>query len=117
MLISRSVPQKQKKCLHVFSNISKLQAFTGGIISGRTKVYIPLGYGLPFIPLGVLFIVYPDDLGIDPRCFVGWNTAAKHVYLLTNLGISLVAVIFALIVVVNVAKPQTKRRYIKYKWY
>lgn len=86
------------------------KAFTGGIISGRTKIYFPFGYGTPVIPLGVLFLVYHDDLGIDPRCFVGWNDYAKIVYLSYNGAVCLVAVVFALIILFNMAKPQTKRR-------
>lgn len=86
------------------------KAFTSGIISGRTKVYFPFGYGTPFIPLGILFLMYNDDLGIDPRCFVAWNDNAKLLYLGYNLGVCAMAVIYAIIIIFNIAKPQTKRR-------
>ena len=86
------------------------KAFTAGIISGRTKVYFPFGYGTPFLPLGLLFLMFNDDLGIDPRCFVGWNDDAKALYLLYNLGVVLVGVVFAVIILFNMARPQTKRR-------
>ena len=86
------------------------KAFTGGIISGRNKVYRPFGYGTPFLPLGLLLLMYADDLGVDPRCFVGWNTSAKFLYLLYNVGIAVLSCIIAIIIIFNIARPQTKRR-------
>ena len=86
------------------------KAFTGGIISGRTKIYFPIGYGTPLIPIGLLFLIYHDDFGVDPRCFVGWNDEAKTLYLLYNFAMSLAGVTLALIILFNVKKPQTKRR-------
>ena len=53
------------------------KAFTAGIVSQRSKVYVPWGYGTPFVPLGVLFLGFGDALGLDPRCFVGWDRIAK----------------------------------------
>ena len=86
------------------------KAFTGGIISGRTKIYFPFGYGTPLIPLGILFLLYHDDLGVDPRCFVAWNDDAKTLFLVYNLSQSFLAVVFAIIILFNMTKPQTKRR-------
>lgn len=85
------------------------KAFTAGIISGRTKIYYPLAYGAPFIPLGVFFILYNEDLGLDPRCFVGWNDEAKAMYILFNVGVSLGAVACAIVILFNMSRPQTKR--------
>ena len=96
--------------LPALAALSTFKAFTAGIISGRTKVYFPFVYGTPVIPLGVLFLVYHDDLGIDPRCFVAWNDYAKMVYLGYNLVVCLGGVVFALIILFNMARPQTKRR-------
>ncbi len=73
-------------------------------------MYAPFGYGTPFFPLGLLFLFWPDDLGVDPRCFVGWNMDAKMVYLLYNVGICFLGCIFAVIIIFNIARPQTKRR-------
>ncbi len=86
------------------------KAFTAGIISGRNKIYRPFGYGTPLLPLGLLLLLYPDDLGVDPRCFVGWNVNAKLVYLLYNVGVAFVSCVLAVIIIFNIARPQTKRR-------
>ena len=86
------------------------KAFTSGIISGRTKVYFPFGYGTPVLPLGVLFLVYHDDFGIDPRCFVAWNYWAKFIYLMYNNVMALGACVFAIIIIFNLSRPQTKRK-------
>ena len=43
------------------------KAFTAGIVSQRSKVYNPFGYGTPLLPLGILFLGFADDLGLDPR--------------------------------------------------
>lgn len=86
------------------------KAFTSGIISGRTGIYLPFGYGTPLLPLGILFLFFHDDLGVDPRCFVGWNWDAKNIYLIYNLLVCLLAVIFAIIIIFNLKKPQTRRR-------
>jgi hypothetical protein len=86
------------------------KAFTGGIISGRGKIYPPFGYGTPFFPLGFLFLLYADDLGADPRCMVAWNRDAKLLYLCYNILVAFIGVIFACIILFNTARPQTKRR-------
>ncbi len=86
------------------------RAFTAGIVSGRNGVYRPFGYGTPFLPLGLLFLFYTDDLGVDPRCFVGWNMDAKLLYLLYNVGVAATGCVFSIIIMFNLARPQTKRR-------
>jgi hypothetical protein len=85
------------------------KAFTSGIISGRTKVYYPFAYGTPLIPLGLLFLVFNDDLGLDPRCFVAWNWYAKILYLLWNLSFAFYAVVLAIIIIFNLTHAQTRR--------
>lgn len=86
------------------------RAFTAGIISGRNKVYGPIGYGSPFLVLGLLFLFFADDLGVDPRCFVGWNRNAKLLYCLNNVGVAFLGVVFSIIILFNTARPQTKRK-------
>lgn len=39
------------------------KALTSGIISGRSKIYLPFGYGTPLTIVGLLFLFYADDLG------------------------------------------------------
>ena len=46
---------------------ANFKGITSGIISGRAKIYHPFAYGTPLIPLGVLFLAFADDLGLDPR--------------------------------------------------
>ncbi len=86
------------------------KAFTAGIINKRAMIYFPFGYGTPLIPLGFLFLLFDDTLGLDPRCFVGWNLPAKYLYLSYNLSITIVGVVLSVIIIFNMTKPQTKRR-------
>ena len=61
------------------------QAITGGIIDGRSCVYLPLGWGMPMIALGYNIHVSLMDFGDDPKCFVGWSNIVKWQFFLPLL--------------------------------
>lgn len=86
------------------------KAFTGGIISGRTAVYTPFGYGTPVTLIGLLFLFFYDELGTDPRCFIAWDDTTKSIFFYYMFGVAGVGVIFAFIILFNMAKPQTRRK-------
>ena len=86
------------------------KAFTAGIISGRQMVYYPIGYGTPFLPLGILFLFFHDEMGSDPRCFISFELIAKQYYFCYVLLVALVGLVLGITVMFNVAKPQTKRK-------
>jgi len=86
------------------------KALTAGIISGRSKIYKPFGYGTPFLIIGTLFVTSADDLGTDPRCFISWDDMPKQIYLWYMDGLGLIAIIFGIIICFNIARPQTKRK-------
>ena len=86
------------------------KAFTSGIISARNKVYYPFAYGTPFIPLGVLLIFFNDNLGTEPRCFIAWDTMTKVVFFIYLLVVTFIGVSLSVVVMFNMAKPQTKRK-------
>lgn len=89
---------------------ANFKAITAGIISGRTKIYHPFAYGTPLIPLGVLFLAFADDLGLDPRCFAGWNWYAKMSYLVWNLCVTTYGAVLAIVIIFNLTHPQTRRK-------
>ena len=86
------------------------KALTSGIISGRSKIYIPFGYGTPLAIIGLLFLFYADDLGTDPRCFIAFYSGTKNLYFYYMFGINFTAIVIALIISFNIARPQTKRK-------
>ena len=86
------------------------KALTSGIISGRDKIYLPLGYGTPVTIIGVLFLIFPNELGTDPRCFIAWDDATKSIYFYYMFGLGFIAFVLAMIIMFNLAKPQTKRK-------
>ena len=86
------------------------RAFTLGIISGRNTVYIPFGYGTPLALLGALLLFFSDELGTDPRCFISWDDTTKSVFFYYIFLVTSIGVIFSLIILFNMAKPQTKRK-------
>jgi hypothetical protein len=88
---------------------ANFKALTGGIISGRGKVYMPFGYGTPVAPLGILFLFFSDELGTDPRCFISYDVTTKSIFFYYVGVVTLIGVILALILAFNIAKPQTKR--------
>ena len=89
---------------------ANFKAITAGIISGRAKIYHPFAYGTPLIPLGVLFLAFADDLGLDPRCFAAWNWYAKLSYLVWNLCMTTYGAVLAVIIIFNLTHPQTRRK-------
>lgn len=85
------------------------KAITGGIIDGRSTVYLPLGWGIPMIALGYNIYVSLMDFGDDPKCFVGWSNIVKwqfFVPLLLGAGLSFLAMI---IVICNLATPAIRK--------
>jgi len=88
------------------------KALTSGIISGRGKVYVPFGYGTPISIIGVLFLLYANELGTDPRCFISWDDTPKALYFYYMFGVTLTGVVFAFIILFNLSRPQTKRKHI-----
>jgi len=86
------------------------RAFTLGIISGRNSVYIPLGYGTPLALIGILILLFSDDLGTDPRCFIASDNASKALFFYYITTVALIGWVFSLIIIFNMAKPQTKRK-------
>jgi len=85
------------------------KALTSGIISGRAKIYVPFGYGTPITIIGVLFLLFANELGTDPRCFIAWDDIAKSVYFYYMFGLTITGVVFAFIILFNLKRPQTKR--------
>lgn len=59
---------------------------------------------------GVLFLFFADELGTDPRCFIAWDDMTKTIYFYYMFGLAAIAVVFALIILFNIARPQTKRK-------
>ena len=80
------------------------KALTAGIISARTKVYKPFGYGTPFSIIGVLLLFFADELGTDPRCFLAWDRMTKKIYFYYMFGLAFIATVFALIILFNIAR-------------
>jgi len=85
------------------------KALTSGIISGRSKIYLPFGYGTPLTIVGLLFLFYADDLGTDPRCFIAFYSGTKNLYFYYMFGVNFTSIVIALIISFNIARPQTKR--------
>ena len=85
------------------------RAFTQGIISGRQRVYYPLGYGTPLAILGVMFTFFDLELGTDPRCFISSDNLARQTFFIYLVLVALIGLVFGIIVMCNVARPQTKR--------
>ena len=78
--------------------------------SGRNAVYIPFGYGTPFMPIGMLLLFFHDELGTSPRAFISFDTITKEWYFFYLVGVSFVGFVFGLVILLNVAHPQTKRK-------
>lgn len=53
---------------------------TVGVIEGKTWAYVPLGYGVPFIDLGLTLFLYGSDYGTEPWAFLGWSNDTKMVF-------------------------------------
>jgi len=85
------------------------KAITGGIIDGRSCVYLPLGWGVPMIALGYNIYVSLMDFGDDPKCMVGWSNIVKWQFflpLLVGAGLSFMAIV---IVICNLATPAIRK--------
>lgn len=41
------------------------------------QVYYPFGYGAPLVPLGLLFLLFPGELGTDPKVFLAYDPVIK----------------------------------------
>ena len=74
-----------------FESWAMFRAVTVGIIGGKTWAYIPIGWGAGFIGLGLTWVLYGNDVGTDPNCFIGWENETKLPFFYMNyaaLGVS-----------------------------
>ena len=69
----------------------------------------------PILPLVITTVIGGQE---DPsichhlcrRCFVGWDWTAKAIYLSWNLLIAVYGLVLALIIALNLTRPQTRKR-------
>ena len=56
------------------------------MIEGKTWAYIPIGYGIPFINVGLTFFCYGGDYGTEPWAFLGWQNDTKMIFFYNMIG-------------------------------
>merc|ERR1712150_440187 len=78
-------------------------------IGGRTKSYLCIGWGLPFLGLGTNIYVHILQMGNDPRCMVGWDAEVKMAFFLSVIALSAISVVLMTIVHCNVKAPALRK--------
>ena len=53
---------------------------TSGVIGGKTWAYLPMGYGAPFVNVGLTIYLYGRDYGTEPWVFLGWENDTKWTF-------------------------------------
>jgi hypothetical protein len=78
-------------CFIFSMSLAAFKAITYGVIGGKTWAYCMLSYGFPIVNVGLTMVLYGDDYGKDPRCFIGWENDTKNVFFYMQLGIVVVS--------------------------
>ncbi|XP_071518114.1 uncharacterized protein [Panulirus ornatus] len=89
--------------------IASFQAIVSGVIGGRLKAYVAISWGLPFISVGLTYIMFMMDLGDDPRCFISWYNPAKIVFFSFQMVFVLVSIVGATVVLSNMSTPALRK--------
>ncbi len=72
-------------CFVFSETLATFRAITSGVIGGKTTGYVTISYGLPLFNIGLTMLLYGDDFGKDPRCFIGWENETKNVFFYQQL--------------------------------
>ena len=56
-----------------------------------------------------MFTFFDLELGTDPRCFISSDNLARQTFFIYLVLVALIGLVFGIIVMCNVARPQTKR--------
>ena len=88
---------------------AEFRAITGGIIGGKTWAYIPMGWGMGFIGLGVTWFFYGMDIGTDPDVFIGWENDTKMPFFYLTYLALWSGLAFSVVVLLNGSTPQTRK--------
>ncbi|XP_076321418.1 uncharacterized protein LOC143230950, partial [Tachypleus tridentatus] len=83
-------------------------AIINGSVGGKLKCYIPIGYGIPGVILGVSIGIYPE-YGYDYRCLVGPTCEMKWLLIGPILALGGITLIWSLITVCNLSTPAIKK--------
>ncbi|CAB4062825.1 unnamed protein product [Lepeophtheirus salmonis] len=84
------------------------KAITSGIINKRFIIYVPFGYGVSLIPVGLAFVLYNSELGSDPLCFISYNNKTKSWFFYAFYALIGTSIILNIISLLNLNTPQTK---------
>ncbi|XP_063875718.1 uncharacterized protein LOC135108533 [Scylla paramamosain] len=93
----------------LFLGHATFKAITSGVIGGRLKSYLPISWGLPFISVGLNYLLFMLDLGEDPRCFISWENPPKFVFFGFQLLFVLVSCFCACVVLSNMATTALRK--------
>ena len=88
---------------------AEFRAITAGIIGGKTMAYIPIGWGMGFIGLGVTWFLHGGDIGTDPDVFIGWENETKMPFFYLNYLALWTGLAFSAVVLLNGSAPQTRK--------
>jgi len=83
---------------------------TAGLINGRTSVYHPIAWGMPFICIGFLCFLYGELLGTHPNCFISWENDPINIFFYYNSICFLLTFTFLLFVGFNIMKVQSRNK-------
>ena len=92
-----------------FEIIAVFNALIIGQIGGKTTAYLSLAWGLPMIALGLHIIINFDEMGDDPRCFIGWYNNVKWVFFIPILSFLGLALLIICIAMCNTNKPALRK--------
>ncbi|XP_068212715.1 cadherin EGF LAG seven-pass G-type receptor 1-like [Palaemon carinicauda] len=88
---------------------ASFKAITAGVISGRLRAYFFLAWSVPILSMGLTYLLFFHDLGLDPRCFMSWVNEPKYCFFGPQIFFSAVSFIFGCIVICNMSTPALRK--------
>lgn len=85
------------------------KAITSGIVGGRLRAYWFICWGIPLISMGLTYLLFLQDLGDDPRCFIAWENPPKYVFFSPQMVFVFFSFFFGTIVLCNLATPALRK--------
>lgn len=86
------------------------KAFTGGIILGRSRVYIPIAWGGSILALGYNIFFGLEEMGNDPRCLLSWENQVKWNFFIPVLSAAGVSLTVMVVLLCNIATPAMRKQ-------
>ena len=96
-----------RTCIRSLSYHTPFKKIASGV---NFQAYLCIGWGTPFIAVGVNIYLQLLDMGDDPRCMVGYSNLVKWFFFVPVMFAAAFSLLAMLVVMCNLQAPALRKR-------